>query len=188
MSSVRTPHFIKHYQKITAAALLAALQFAAPIAAAHPDPHDLEHLPILGADLPLIHPQERHMLKTKHRTKPAAEVKPLPASEEYLLREIVLVENPNEGEENFKLRVAQLAEYLTSEPQRFPALAREMSSGAIRRKGGLLTPVTLNQLEPEQEKAVRDLKPGEISAPVFTQGGAIFFRREELRPQAKVPE
>lgn len=103
-------------------------------------------------------------------------------SEEFILRELVIVQGENEDEVSFSTRVEQIVEEIKK--GNFLALARENPVGQLQRKAGLLTPLTLNQIEPESRNAVKGLKVGETTAPITVSQAegsrhiVIFYRRE----------
>jgi len=79
------------------------------------------------------------------------------------------VDNPAQDDE-----VRQLAEKLTQQMRqgaRFSAVAQQFSQSAAAAVGGDIGWVRPDQLTPELGKAVAQLKPGELSAPIRAGGG-----------------
>jgi peptidyl-prolyl cis-trans isomerase SurA len=79
------------------------------------------------------------------------------------------VDNPTQDDE-----VRKLAERLTQQMRqgaRFSAVAQQFSQSAAAAVGGDIGWVRPDQLSPELGKAVAQLKPGELSAPVRAGGG-----------------
>jgi peptidyl-prolyl cis-trans isomerase SurA len=79
------------------------------------------------------------------------------------------VDNPAQDDE-----VRQLAEKLTQQMRqgaRFSAVAQQFSQSAAAAVGGDIGWVRPDQLSPELGKAVAQLKPGELSAPIRAGGG-----------------
>ncbi len=79
------------------------------------------------------------------------------------------VDNPSQDEET-----KRLAERLSAQMRqgaRFSAVARQFSQSATAAVGGDIGWVRPDQLPPELGKAVSQLRPGELSAPIRTGGG-----------------
>jgi len=89
------------------------------------------------------------------------------------------VDNPAQDEE-----VRKLAERLTQQMRqgaRFSAIAQQFSQSAAAAVGGDIGWVRPDQLPPELGKAIAQLKPGELSAPVRTGGGYYLLLVVERR-------
>jgi peptidyl-prolyl cis-trans isomerase SurA len=89
------------------------------------------------------------------------------------------VDNPAQDEE-----VRRLAERLTQQMRqgaRFSAVARQFSQSATAAVGGDMGWLRPDQLQAELGKAVSQLRPGELSAPIHTGGGYYLLLVLERR-------
>lgn len=118
-------------------------------------------LNLLGADLGILTDSEWQLVLN---AAPATVVtKPLSTSfPQVVLRRIIVEPLPDETDVDFRARVIKLADDLRTNPDGFITLAKELSP--IRQS--LLSPMTLNQFEEKELKALAHLEPGEVSLPI----------------------
>jgi parvulin-like peptidyl-prolyl isomerase len=69
----------------------------------------------------------------------------------------------------------------------FATLARKYSEDAYKEKGGDLGYITRGSMDPEIEKAVFGLQPGEMTGPLETQYGFYLIRVEDRKPERTFP-
>jgi parvulin-like peptidyl-prolyl isomerase len=69
----------------------------------------------------------------------------------------------------------------------FAAVATEVSDAQSKARGGLMTPVTVDDLSDAIRTATEKLKPGEITSPIKTTRGYQIFKVESRTPQATLP-
>src|SRR6185503_16885980 len=79
------------------------------------------------------------------------------------------VDNPSQDEET--RRLADRLSMQMRQGARFSAVARQFSQSATAAVGGDIGWVRPDQLAPELGKAVSQLRPGELSAPIRAGGG-----------------
>jgi peptidyl-prolyl cis-trans isomerase SurA len=113
-----------------------------------------------------------------------AEKEKNPAKVEYQVAEIFLKNNDN----NQKLAMQLVSEMRSGKAPRFSVVARQFSEGMEASKGGLLGWVPENQLEPEMNQAVKNLKPGEVSDPFTSPRGIHVLMLLEKRDVLPVKE
>ncbi|MDP2168642.1 MAG: peptidylprolyl isomerase [Thermodesulfovibrionales bacterium] len=98
--------------------------------------------------------------------------------ETYRIRQIFLRDGGD-----VKERTGEVLERLRA-GEDFQALAAEYSDDPSGKRGGDLGSVTLDDLAPEFQEALRTLKPGEVSAPFKTAPGTHIIKLEELKRSA----
>lgn len=102
---------------------------------------------------------------------------------EYLVAEIFLsVESPDDDEE-VRRSAMRLVEQL-QQGAAFNAVARQFSQAATAATGGDLSWVQEGQLSSELDKALADLKPGDISQPLRASGGYYILLLRDKRSAA----
>lgn len=92
---------------------------------------------------------------------------------QYHLAEIVLPFDRPDQEEEVKNNLNQLFEELQKGAQ-FSALAQQFSGSATASQGGDMGWLTESQMEPEIKKALSQIQPGQLSAPIRTSQGYIL--------------
>ncbi len=136
------------------------------------------HIELLGPDFSIFSDAERQLLLLSPPSVAESEV-PLVAEQPALtLREIELQKLPTEPIEDFYLRAEYLKVELQAHPEDFLDRARELSASRSRFRSGLLSPLTLNQFEPEIRQVVYKLKEGEVSSPIVVGDSIFLYRRE----------
>jgi peptidyl-prolyl cis-trans isomerase SurA len=100
-------------------------------------------------------------------------------------RHILMVPNPNKGEEGWieARKKAEEVYGLLLEGQDFADMARKYSEDSSAKDGGALGAIKRGELAPDIEEAIMRLQPGEISTPFRSQVGYHLFRldsRESL--------
>ena len=101
--------------------------------------------------------------------------------ESILLRHILFKRNTEQAEEIRRMALSN------NTPREFERLACKYSEGDYRVKGGLLGWVHRGRLDPELEKAVFDLREGQVSRVVKTSAGLHLLRVEKRRAARQVP-
>ena len=104
---------------------------------------------------------------------------------EITLREIELRKFGSESDEEFVERANNLYAELLEHPEAFQERARTVSASRSRFRSGLLTPLTLNQMEPEIAGEVINLEPSQLSKPIKVADSIFIVRREQVRFAAK---
>lgn len=101
--------------------------------------------------------------------------------EEYRISQILLKQKAAEEVKEFRKRIASVRSALQNGGD-FAEIALQQSEGAESVKGGALGFVRQGELEPEIERVVSGLGPGQISAPIETVQGWHIIRLDEKKP------
>ncbi|MDB2541715.1 peptidylprolyl isomerase, partial [Alphaproteobacteria bacterium] len=104
----------------------------------------------------------------------------------YLVSEILLNLDNFSTEE----QVRQLSDEIVKQLQAgvaFPAIARQFSIAPTAAQGGQLGWISADQLNPRLSQVVRQLQPGQISAPVPTTGGIYILALVDKRAGGNDP-
>ncbi|MBI5853801.1 MAG: peptidylprolyl isomerase [Nitrospirae bacterium] len=101
--------------------------------------------------------------------------------EEYRISQILLKQKAAEEVKEFRKRIASVHAALKNGGD-FAEIALQQSEGAESVKGGALGFVRQGELEPEIERVVSGLGPGQISAPIETIQGWHIIRLDEKKP------
>ena len=105
------------------------------------------------------------------------------AKPQYQISE-VLIDAPRVGGiENAVAGANQLIEQLQKGAP-FPAVARQFSSSATAANGGDAGWVSSAELQPEVEKALEDMRPGQLSAPIAVKDGVYIIYLRDKRAGA----
>ena len=104
---------------------------------------------------------------------------------EITLREIELRKFESETEEEFIERANSLHADLIEHPENFQEKARSLSASRSRFRAGLLTPLTVNQLDPELGAAVVKLESSQVTEPIKIGSSIFILRREAARSITK---
>jgi len=141
------------------------------------EPKLRERIEILGPDSGILTEQEwAYIGRSKSIQHSAAD--PLPAASEFTLRRLTVSPLPSENEADTWERVIEIEAKLQSNPELFTTLAKELSPDQKRRKGGLLSPLTLNQFSDEERSEISKLSTGKISRPLKIGDSYVFYRLE----------
>jgi len=100
---------------------------------------------------------------------------------ELTLREIELRKFKTESEEEYIERANILYAELVEHPETFQEKARTLSISRSRFRSGLLTPLTINQLDSELAKEVSGLEPSQLTRPIKVGDSIFILRRESAR-------
>lgn len=107
---------------------------------------------------------------------------------EYLIAEIFLAVDDPMGEAEVRRLADRLVEQIGAGAP-FQAVAQQFSQSASAATGGELGWIQLGQLEPELDRAVQQLKPGQFSRPIRGTGGFhIFWMRDQRLVTAGNPD
>lgn len=101
--------------------------------------------------------------------------------EEYRISQILLKQKAAEGVKDFQKRIQTVHAALKNGGD-FAELALQQSEGAESVRGGALGFVRQGELEPEIERMVSGLEPGQISVPIETTQGWHIIRLDEKKP------
>ena len=104
----------------------------------------------------------------------------------YLVSEILLNLDNFSTEE----QVRQLSDEIVKQLQSgvpFPALARQFSIAPTAPQGGQLGWISAEQLNPRLSQVVRQMQPGQISAPIATTGGVYILALADKRAGGNNP-
>ena len=152
-----------------------------------------ESLLATNVDYSIFSESERHFLasRTPVLKIPSTEIQPslLRQDEpEITLREIELKKYDSESDDEFLERGNNLYSELLGRPEVFQEKARSISASRSRFRSGLLTPLTINQLDPELAKEVVSLEPSQLSKPVKLGNSIFILRREPIKLATKLDQ
>ena len=71
---------------------------------------------------------------------------------------------------------------MTSGGENFEKLAAEISDSPSKANGGLIGPLSVNDLSPELRKLIESMKAGDVSEPVRTPRGYQLLKLEAIAP------
>jgi parvulin-like peptidyl-prolyl isomerase len=86
-----------------------------------------------------------------------------------------------------KEKADQLRALVAAQPEEFARLAKDNSEDYSAAAYGVIPPIRKNVGDPEIEKAVFKLKPGEISPVIFAAEQYLIFKCEKQIPPAELP-
>lgn len=111
----------------------------------------------------------------------------LPRNElELTLREIELRKFESETDDEFIERGNNLYTELVEHPELFQQRARSVSASRSRFRSGLLTPLTINQLDIEIAQEVENLETFQLSKPIKIKNSIFILRKESSRSSTKL--
>lgn len=125
-----------------------------------------------------------HILKVIERRSAGA----APVAQQTRARHILLKTSALVTSDQARRRLADMRERVVNKAAEFADLARQHSDDGSKDKGGDLGIIYPGDTVPEFEKAMDELKPGEISAPVQSQFGWHLIQVQERRQGELTPE
>lgn len=138
-----------------------------------------------NVDYTIFSDSERRFLSKQiplYRTSTSSLVGVLPKNElELTLREIELRKFEGETEEEFIDRGSSLHSELIEHPELFQQKTRSVSVSRSRFRSGLLTPLTINQLDSELASEVINLEASQLTKPIKIGNSIFILRRESAR-------
>jgi hypothetical protein len=144
---------------------------------------DIASDPLLvsSSDYAIFTKSERRLIGSLVPSYEVAPSQAISSELEYTLREIELLKNSSETETEFVERATRLRVELEEHPELFQEKARNLSASRSRFRSGLLTPLTVNQLEKEIAQEILTLNHLELSKLIRIGDSIFFFRREHDR-------
>jgi peptidyl-prolyl cis-trans isomerase SurA len=86
------------------------------------------------------------------------------------------------ADEAAKARAEEIRTRVTSGGESFETLAGEVSDSPSKANGGLIGPLSVNDISPELRKLIEAMKPGEVSELVRTPRGYQILKLETMTP------
>ncbi len=86
------------------------------------------------------------------------------------------------ADEAARARVDEIRTRVTSGGENFEKLAAEISDSPSKANGGLIGPLSVNDLSPELRKLIESMKAGDVSEPVRTPRGYQLLKLEAIAP------
>jgi peptidyl-prolyl cis-trans isomerase SurA len=86
------------------------------------------------------------------------------------------------ADEAAKARAEEIRTRVTSGGESFEKLAGEVSDSPSKANGGLIGPLSVNDISPELRKLIEAMKPGEVSELVRTPRGYQILKLETITP------
>jgi peptidyl-prolyl cis-trans isomerase SurA len=91
------------------------------------------------------------------------------------------------AEEEAQQRIEDLRTRVTARGEDFGKVAAEVSAAPSRAHGGLIGPLSLDDLEPSLRARFEAMKPGEVTEPIRTARGYQIFKLETLETSRVLP-
>jgi peptidyl-prolyl cis-trans isomerase SurA len=109
------------------------------------------------------------------------------------LREILLTVNTDAKglnvatDEATKARAEEIRTRVTSGGESFEKLAAEISDSPSKANGGLIGPLSVNDISPDLRKLIEAMKPGDVGELVRTPRGYQILKLETITPTQTMP-
>jgi peptidyl-prolyl cis-trans isomerase SurA len=91
------------------------------------------------------------------------------------------------ADEGAKAKAEQIRKRTTTGGENFEKLAAEISDSPSKANGGLIGPLSVNDLSPDLRKLVESMKAGDVSEPVRTGRGYQVLKLESITPTTTLP-
>jgi peptidyl-prolyl cis-trans isomerase SurA len=109
------------------------------------------------------------------------------------LREIlVAVKSDPKGvnvavDEAAKAKAEEIRRRVTTGGENYEKVAADVSESPSKANGGLIGPISVNELSPELRAAVQTMKVGDVTQVLAARGGYQLFRLESITPTQTMP-
>jgi peptidyl-prolyl cis-trans isomerase SurA len=90
-------------------------------------------------------------------------------------------------DEAAKARAEEIRKRVTSGAESFEKLAGEVSDSPSKANGGLIGPLSVNDISPELRKLIESMKPGDVAELVRTPRGYQILKLETITPTQTLP-
>jgi peptidyl-prolyl cis-trans isomerase SurA len=91
------------------------------------------------------------------------------------------------GDEAAKAKAEEIRRRVTTGGENFEKLAAELSDSPSKANGGLIGPLSVNDISPDLRKLVEGMKPGNVSDLVRNARGYQILRLETMTPTQTLP-
>jgi len=91
------------------------------------------------------------------------------------------------AEESAKARIEEIRTRVTTGKEPFDKVATEISDAPSKANGGLIGPLSLNDIAPQLRTLLEGMKPGDVSEPIRTQRGFQLLKLDTMTQAQTLP-